>query len=480
MAADPKYEAVIGLEVHAQIVTRTKMFCGCRADHGLPPNVEVCPVCLGLPGALPVVNSEAIRLAAIGGLALGARVSEESVFARKNYFYPDLPKGYQISQYEKPFAVGGQVVFNDGNREIAVPLERLNLEEDAGKSLHFGTEDKTGIDFNRCGIPLLEIVSAPAICELHHAYFYLVRLKQILEYTGVCAGSMELGNLRCDANVSVRPIGQRELGTKTELKNLNSFHNVARALAHEFRRQTDIVERGELVKHETRLWDAARQVSVEMRSKEEVNDYRYFPEPDLVRIRLARKYLDSLGAALPELPHRREKRLVAEHGLPAYDAGVLVSTQRLADYYEEVAKLTGDPKAASNWIMTEVLRVLNEKRIGIDSLGLVPRDIADLLGMIKEGRISGKIAKDVFAEMIALGKGASAIVEARGLSQINDGDAIRNSVRQVIGENPLSVGDFKKGKERAFRFLVGKVMERTRGMANPTMVHDILKGELET
>ncbi len=479
MTAETKYEAVIGLEVHAQLVTQTKMFCGCRTDFGLAPNTEICPICLGLPGALPVVNSEAVRLAAIASIALEAQINEESVFARKNYFYPDLPKGYQISQYEKPFAIGGRVIFRDRGEEVAVAVQRLHLEEDAGKSVHLGTADGTGIDFNRCGIPLLEIVSAPEITSPRRAHLYLLRLKQVLEYTGVSGGNMELGNLRCDANVSVRRVGEKGLGTKTELKNLNSFKSVERGLDYEMTRQTNLLQAGARVRHETRLWDAEKQVSMVMRSKEEVDDYRYFPEPDLLRLHLGREYLDSLRRLLPELPHERERRFIMEQALPEYDAGVLVATRRLADYYEETARLARDAKAASNWIMTEVLRVLNETKVEIDDFKITPGDIAGLLTMVSRKMISGKIAKRVFQEMMETGRSALAIVEAGNLSQLSDEGELRRLVGQVIQANPSSVEDYRKGKVRAFRFLVGKVMEATQGRANPEMVHDLLEKDLK-
>jgi aspartyl-tRNA(Asn)/glutamyl-tRNA(Gln) amidotransferase subunit B len=475
-----EYEAVIGLEVHAQLLTRTKMFCGCRTDFGHAANSQVCPVCLGLPGALPVVNAAAVRLATVAAAALGATVGEESIFARKNYFYPDLPKGYQISQYERPFARGGCVRVRDRGEEVAVPIERINLEEDAGKSVHAGPGQGTGIDFNRCGIPLLEIVSAPEISSPGLAHRYLARLKQILEYAGVSSGDMELGALRCDANVSIRPSGARALGTKTEIKNLNSFRSVERGLEYEIGRQTELARAGRPVKHETLLWDSQRQVSVLMRSKEKVDDYRYFPEPDLVRFRIAPLYLESLRPLLPELPHERERRFIEKDGLPEYDAGALVSTRALADYYEETARLGGDPKAASNWILTEVLKVLNEKGIEIEQFGVAPKDLADLLALVREGRISGKIAKQVFEQIVETGETAGSIVRRGGLAQIVDEQELLRIARAVIAENPSSVRDYQNGKARAFRFLVGKVMEATGGKANPEMTSTILDRELKT
>jgi aspartyl-tRNA(Asn)/glutamyl-tRNA(Gln) amidotransferase subunit B len=473
------YDAVIGLEVHAQLLTQTKMFCGCRTGFGQVPNSQVCPVCLGLPGALPVVNSAAVRLAAIAAVALGAEVSEESIFARKNYFYPDLPKGYQISQYERPFARGGQVIVRDGGQRVAVTIQRINLEEDAGKSIHVGVGEGTGVDFNRCGIPLVEIVSAPEITSPRLAHLYLARLKQILEYTGVSSGDMELGALRCDANVSVRPAGSSALGTKTEIKNLNSFRSVERGLEYEIKRQIELVSGGRPVRHETLLWDSQRQVSVLMRSKEEADDYRYFPEPDLVRLRTPRSYLGSVMSLVPELPHQREQRLIERDGLPEYDAGVLVSRQALADYYEETARLAGDGKAASNWILTEVLKVLNDKKLEIDQLTISPRDLAALLLLVKGGRISGKIAKQVFAQMVETGEAAQSVVDRLGLAQLADQQEIVRIVRAVIAENPTSVEAYRSGKTRAFRFLVGKVMEATGGRANPEMTKAILDRELE-
>jgi aspartyl-tRNA(Asn)/glutamyl-tRNA(Gln) amidotransferase subunit B len=480
MVAEGKYEAVIGLEVHAQLRTRTKMFCGCRTDYGLAPNSEVCPVCLGLPGALPVANSEAIRLAVRAAISLGARVNPQSTFARKNYFYPDLPKGYQISQHEHPLAEDGMVTLRDRGEETSIRIERLHLEEDAGKSMHLGLSEGSGIDFNRCGIPLVEIVSAPVIASPRLAHLYLVRLKQVLEYAGVSSGSMELGALRCDANVSVRPRGEQQLGIKAELKNLNSFKNVERALAYEIDRQTALREQGGRVMHETLFWDADRQISVLMRSKEEENDYRYFPEPDLVPLCLEEGYLETQAADLPELPHDRERRFVTQLGLPEYDAGVLVGERALADFFEEAARLAGDAKAASNWIMTEVLKAVNDRKLAVWDLGVGPRDVADLLGMIGQRRISGKMAKQVFEEMVRTGRPPLAIVEERGLAQLSDREELRRIVRQVVEANPSSIQDLRKGKTRAFRFLVGKVMEATGGKANPEIARDMLEEELAT
>jgi aspartyl-tRNA(Asn)/glutamyl-tRNA(Gln) amidotransferase subunit B len=472
-----QYDAVIGLEVHAQLLTRTKMFCSCSTDPGLAPNAAVCPVCLGLPGALPVANREAVRLAAVAALALESEINRRSAFARKNYFYPDLPKGYQISQYEQPLAAGGRVTFVDQQSEVTVGIERIHLEEDAGKSLHLAGAG-TGVDFNRCGVPLLEIVSAPVIASARQAHLYLTRLKQILEYAGVCAGNMELGNLRCDANVSVRKAGQVRLGTKTELKNLNSFKGVEHGLDYEIERQIGLLEEGERVRHQTLLWDAGRQVTVLMRTKEEVDDYRYFPEPDLVPVVLETADLEAWKRSLPELPHARERRLAAEYGIPAYDAAVLAGSAALADLFEATARLSDDPKGASNWIMTEVLKALNQRKVSIEGLRVTPADLAELLGMVKQRRISGKIAKEVFAEMIAAGRRPGAIVEERGLFGINDPERIRDIARRVVGENPSSVADYRRGKQRAFRFLVGKVMEATGGRADPEVVRDSLEDEL--
>jgi len=472
------FEAVIGLEVHARILTRTKMFCGCSAAHGLEPNTSVCPVCLGLPGALPVVNREALRLALVAALALEAVVSRRSVFARKNYFYPDLPKGYQISQYEEPLARDGRVTFWEGRREVTVAVERIHLEEDAGKSFHLD-DGSTGVDFNRCGVPLLEIVSAPGITSAHQAHLYLARLRQVLRYAAVCAGDMELGDLRCDANVSVRRPGQSALGVKTEIKNLNSFRSVERGLDFEIGRQIDLLERGSPVRHQTLMWDAARQVTVLMRTKEEADDYRYFPEPDLVPVHVEDSSLRLLAGSLPELPHAREKRLASQYGIPAYDAGVLAGSAALADLFEATAGLAGDPRSVSSWILTEVLGELNRRKTEVAGLGLAPAALAELLGLVHAGRISGRIAKEVFAEMVATGKGPGEIVQERGLFGINDAGLIREIARRVVAENPSSVEDLRRGKERAFRFLVGKVMEATGGRADPETVRDSLRAELK-
>jgi len=425
-----------------------------------------------------VINKDAVRLATIAAIALNCKINEESVFARKHYFYPDLPKGYQISQYEKPFATGGYISFIDGGIEHRVRIERINLEEDAGKSIHRPSQGDTGVDFNRCGVPLLEIVSAPEIRSPRQAYLYLLRLKQILEYTGVCSGNMELGNLRCDANVSVRKAGQAELGTKTEIKNLNSFRSVEKGLEFEIERQTRILEQGGKVRHETLLWDVKRQTSVPMRSKEEVHDYRYFPEPDLVPLRITRDCVESLGREIPELPSQKEKRYIEEFGLPEYDASLLVTSRALAHYFESTAEKLGDPKAASNWIMTEVLKVLNERSIAIEDFAVSPDDLVGLLKLVKSGKISGRIAKEVFAEMVESGEKAEEIVKRRNLGQISDPHQLRNIVKRVIAENPGPVEQYRKGKTKTFGYLVGQVMKATEGRANPRMVSEILKEEL--
>jgi aspartyl-tRNA(Asn)/glutamyl-tRNA(Gln) amidotransferase subunit B len=476
------FEAVIGLEVHAQLATSSKIFCGCRVEFGAPPNSLTCPVCQGLPGALPVLNKKAVEYAVRMILATGGTVNQRSIFARKNYFYPDLPKGYQISQHETPLGIGGSLVIpaSGGNDRKVIRLKRVHLEEDAGKSLHpEAGENYTRIDLNRCGTPLIEIVTEPDIKSPHEAYAYLVMLKQILQYLEICTGDMEKGHLRCDANISVRPAESPELGTRTELKNLNSFRWVERALAYEIERQTKIIESGAKVEQLTLLWNEKKQIAEPMRSKEESHDYRYFPEPDLVNLVIDDDWLKSIKVSLPELPEQRAARFVKQYQIPEYDAGVLTSSRGLADYYETVMKGYSDGKTASNWIMTEIMRVLNEEKSEIESFRLTPQATAELLNLVKDGTVSGKIAKEIFAEMLATGLSASEVLSAKGLTQISDSTLISEVIERVLAQDRENLRKYLSGKTQIFGYFVGAVMKETKGKANPALVNKLLKEKLD-
>jgi aspartyl-tRNA(Asn)/glutamyl-tRNA(Gln) amidotransferase subunit B len=477
-----RYEPVIGLEVHCQLKTATKLFCACRNRFGDPPNTNVCPVCLGLPGALPVLNRQAVTLALRAALATHCAPQAVSLFARKNYFYPDLPKGYQISQYERPLAVEGYVEIPEGQGFRRVRLQRIHMEEDAGKLLHEGfpwSAEKSGVDFNRSGVPLIEIVSHPDLRSAEEAHDYLTALRAVLVYAEVSDGNMEEGSLRCDANVSVRPRGSQALGTRAEIKNLNSFRNVARALEHEIARQVAVIEAGGALVQETRLWNADRGETASMRSKEEAHDYRYFPEPDLPPLAVGPEWIEAVRTSLPELPAEKRRRFAAEYGLPDYDAGVLTLSREVADYYEAAARESGNPKAASNWVMTEVLRKLKDDDRPPGRSPVLPRQLAELVRLIDGGTISGKIAKDVFEKMWSTGEGARAIVEREGLVQLSDEDAIEAAVRAVLEASPDQVATYRKGKTSTFGWFVGQVMRKTGGKANPQVVNRLLKESLE-
>jgi aspartyl-tRNA(Asn)/glutamyl-tRNA(Gln) amidotransferase subunit B len=475
------YEAVIGLEIHAQLLTQTKIFCGCPTTYGAPPNSHVCPVCLGFPGALPVLNRTAVDHAVRAALALGCSVQERSIFARKNYFYPDLPKGYQISQYEMPLALGGGLDIAVDGRVKHVRLTRIHMEEDAGKSLHEGFPDsdrRTYLDYNRAGVPLIEIVSEPDMRSAGEAAAFFEKLRQILVWLGVNDGNMEEGSLRCDANVSIRRIGDEQLGTKAEVKNVNSFRYLQKALEYEIERQIDVVEHGGRVVQETRLFDSAQGRTYSMRSKEEAHDYRYFPEPDLPPLTIAPERLRHIAGHLPELPEARMQRFIQEYGLPEYDANLLTQTRGVADYFEAVARASGNAKAASNWIMGEVLRTMKERGVEIEGVSLTANALAGLIHLVDRGTISSSVAKDVFARMIESGRTAADIVESEGLAQNSDADALVGFVRDAIAASPDAVEQVRRGRNNAFGFLVGHVMKASKGKANPKVVNDLLKKEL--
>ena len=475
------YEPVIGLEVHAQLKTRTKIFCGCSTRFGAPPNTQVCPLCLGLPGVLPTLNARAVDFAAMVGLAVGAQVAGRSVFARKNYFYPDLPKGYQITQYDRPLCVGGSLTIRSGAGWKTVRLVRIHLEEDAGKSLHpEGREgvETTRVDLNRAGVPLIEIVSEPDLRSGAEATDYMARLRQLLVYLDVCDGNMEEGSLRCDANVSVRKKGASQLGTKTEIKNLNSFRFVDRAIAFEIDRQIGLLESGGRVAQETLLWSSERGVAETMRSKEEAHDYRYFPEPDLLPLDLSREWIESVRERIPELPHQLRERLVREQKIPEYDAEVLTDTRSLAGYYEEVAARSGQPKLASNWIMTEVNAVRNKSGLTIEEFPIRADRLGDMVRMVGEGKISGKIAKQLFELMLQDPASPAELIERHSLLPIDDEAALRALAREIIAAHPGPAADFRAGKEKTFAFLVGQAMKQSRGRAHPEKLQQALRAVL--
>jgi aspartyl-tRNA(Asn)/glutamyl-tRNA(Gln) amidotransferase subunit B len=474
-----EYEAVIGLEVHAQLLTRSKVFCGCSAAFGADPNTHTCPICTGMPGSLPVLNRKAVEFAVRMALATNCEVTPLSLFARKNYFYPDLPKGYQISQYELPLAVNGSVEIPaaDGEKK-RVGITRIHMEEDAGKLFHDEAKPFSYVDFNRTGVPLLEIVSEPDLRTPQEAADYLRLLRAILQYLEICDGNMEEGSLRCDANVSIRPMGTQTLGTRTEVKNMNSFRHVERALAYEIERQHKVLDEGGTVVQETRLWDPQKGITESMRGKEEAHDYRYFPDPDLVPLTVSPEWIEEIKKGLPELPLQRKDRFVREYQIPEYDAGVITSSKTLADYYEECVRIFPEPKQVSNWIMGDLLRLLKEDDREVEDCPVTPGQLAEMLGLIKDGTISGKIAKTVFEDMYKTGKGAAEIVKEEGLVQITDESALEKAVDEVLQNHPNEVDAYKGGRDKLFSFFVGQVMKATQGKANPKLVNEILKKRL--
>jgi len=476
-----RYEAVIGLEVHVQLATATKIFCGCPTSFGEPPNTNVCPVCLGLPGALPVLSRHAVELAIKGALALNCRIRAVSRFARKNYFYPDLPKGYQISQYDEPLAEGGYVDIEVGGTRKRIGVTRVHMEDDAGKSVHEGFKDSgraSYVDLNRSGTPLIEIVSEPDMRGSEEAYAYLTEVKQALQFIEVSSCDMEKGHLRCDANVSVRLRGTEKLGTKAEVKNLNSFRFLKEALDYEIARQVAVLEGGGTVQQETRLYDPDLGETAGMRSKEHAHDYRYFPEPDLVPLRISEAWMAEVKAGMPELPAARRTRFAGEYGLREYDAGVLTQTRALSDYYETAARVSGDPRTAANWVMGDLMGALKADGKEIGESPVSAENLGELARMITTGELSGKLAKEVFAKMFSTGDPAAAIVAREGLKQISDTGALEKVIADVIAANPRQVEQYRAGKITVMNYLVGQAMKATRGQASVTVVTELLKQKL--
>jgi aspartyl-tRNA(Asn)/glutamyl-tRNA(Gln) amidotransferase subunit B len=470
------YEAVIGLEIHAQLLTASKLFCRDSSHFGGGDNEHTCPVCMGMPGALPVISRQAVEFSIKTGLALGCEIRRHSVFARKQYFYPDLPKGYQISQYDKPLCENGVLKFLLNGETKTVSITRAHMEEDAGKSTHHG--EYSLINLNRSGVPLLEIVSGPDMTSPAEAAEYARTMRQILLYLGVCDGNLEEGSLRCDCNVSVRKVGEKKLGTKVEIKNINSFRFIEKAIEYEIQRQTDCLENHERIFQETRLYDPDKNRTFAMRSKEDAHDYRYFPDPDLLPLEVDEAWIARVKASLPELPIARADRFVSEYKLPQYDAMVLTQEKPLADYFEEAAKVSGNPKAASNWVMSELLRDLNENKKDVSASPVSAANLGKMVAEIDKGTISGKMAKAVFAEMWASGKDPLTIIKEKGLVQITDNSAIEKLIDEVIAANPGPTEQYRGGKDKLFGFFVGQVMKVSKGQASPEMVNELLKAKL--
>lgn len=476
-ATGTAYEVVIGLEVHVELQTKTKIFCGCATSFGAEPNSRTCPICLGHPGTLPVLNRQAVEYAMKAAMALNCEIGSVSRFDRKNYFYPDLPKAYQISQLDFPIGVNGYIDIEVDGKTKRIGINRLHLEEDAGKLTH--EMGGSLVDLNRAGTPLIEIVSEPDLRSPEEAYAYLEKLKAIMEYCGVSDVKMEQGSLRCDANVSIRPVGETKLGTKTELKNMNSFRGVLRGLQYEVARQIDVVESGGRIVQETRRWDEGQGKTLSMRSKEEAHDYRYFPEPDLVRLTIDDAWKEQVKASIPELPDSRQKRYVEQYGLPRYDAGVITASKSLADFFEDCLEHTENVKAVANWIMGDLSAHLNANDLDVTDVPLTPEGLGKMIALIDNGTISSKIAKKVFKDMLENGGDPEQIVKEKGLVQISDEGKLREIVADVIANNPKSVEDFKNGKDRAIGFLVGQVMKATKGQANPQMVNELIREKLK-
>lgn len=473
------YEAVIGLEVHAQLLTKSKIFCGCSTEFGAPPNTHTCPVCLGMPGVLPVLNRKVVEYTIRMALATNCTIARQSRFARKNYFYPDLPKGYQISQYELPIAEKGHISIWVNGEKKRIGITRIHMEEDAGKLIHDPYRPVSMVDFNRTGVPLIEIVSEPDMRTPEEAGAYLRQLRAILRYLAICDGNMEQGSFRCDANVSVRPAGADVFGTRAEIKNMNSFKHVENALAYEIKRQQACLEDGSAVVQETRLWDPDKGVTVSMRGKEEAHDYRYFPDPDLLPLVIDEALIEEIRSTLPELPDHKRQRFMDAYGLPAYDAELLTNARALADYFEACVRHFPEPKTVSNWVMGSLLAKLKAENRTIEQSPVPPERLAALLKLIKAGVISGKIAKTVFEEMASSGEDPEVIVREKGLVQVSDADAISDVVQQVLDEHPAEVSDYKGGRTKLLGFFVGQVMKATRGKANPGIVNELLKKALD-
>ncbi len=476
--AEGRYEPVIGLEVHAQLLTKSKIFCGCPATFGEEPNTLICPICLGLPGALPVLNREAVTMTIKMGLAMHCRISPRSTFARKNYFYPDCPKNYQISMYDEPLCRDGYIELGEDGEVQRICIERIHLEDDAGKLVH-DAGGGSRVDFNRCGVPLIEIVTRPDIRSAAEAGRFLTRLRQILRYLGICDGNMEEGSLRCDVNVSLRAAGSDELGTKTEIKNLNSFKAVESGIRYEIERQTEVLAGGGAVEQVTNLWDAAGKRLVTMRSKEYAHDYRYFPEPDLLPLVVDDAWIEEVRRSIPELPLARERRFREAYGLSLYDAGVLCAEKGIADYFEAVVETTGEPKTSANWVMREVLEELKGVEAGIEQFPVAPARLAELIMLVRNGVISGSAGHDVFGEMVRSGGTADEVVKRLGLTQVSDEGALEALVEEVLAEHPREIERYRRGKTQLLGYFVGQVMKRSGGKANPKVTGDILRRKLD-
>jgi aspartyl-tRNA(Asn)/glutamyl-tRNA(Gln) amidotransferase subunit B len=473
-----EFETVIGLEIHVELSTKSKIFCGCSTEFGAPPNTHTCPICLGHPGVLPVLNKRAVEYAMKAALALNCEIAEESVFDRKNYFYPDLPKAYQISQLDKAIGKNGRVDIEVNGETKHIGITRIQLEEDAGKLMHAASGYASLVDYNRVGTPLLEIVSEPDLRSPEEARIFLEKLKAILQYCEISDLKMEEGSLRCDANISLRPVGQKEYGIRAELKNVNSFRNVQRGLEYEEVRQADILRDGGEVVQETRRWDEAKGRTVSMRGKEEAHDYRYFPDPDLIKLKISREWVEEIRATIPELPDARRQRYMSEFGLPEYDAGVITMSKDISDFFDAAVQTGADAKSVANWLMGDLIGYLNANEKEMKDIQMTPESLGQMIKLIEKGTISNSIAKKVFKEMVESGKDPEKIVEEKGLVQISDEGAIKQMVDEVIAKNPQAVEDFKAGKEKAIGALVGQVMKASKGKANPGVVNQLLRDAL--